>query len=108
MIKVYDVVDNLISHIKIISQGQYLLNFFQSHGSLAVRVGIVIFGIGTLIYFVLDFIKFLETSYLEKSPCFHPAFGVNSILGALFTSLQLYIIVIFPRLNLQCHEILNR
>ena len=97
-----------IKNIQHVNTQIIFVKFFQSHGSITLRVGITVFGIGTLIYFVLDFVKFLETSYLENSPCFHPAFGVNSILGALFTGLQLYIILIYPRLNLHCHKLLNR
>ena len=80
----------------------------QSHGSAAVRVGTVIFGCGALLYYVLEFLRFLETTEFKQGPCFHVSFGIGSILAIFFTMLQAYIIIVYPRINIRCHKLLNR
>ena len=90
---------------------QLILNLFQSHCSLALRGGMIIFSLGTISYFILSFIAFvgiykdLEEFTLKR---LHPSIGINAILGIIFTILQTYVIVIFPRLNVHCHKFMNR
>ncbi|CAM6055213.1 unnamed protein product [Sphagnum tenellum] len=40
----------------------------KSHGSLPARFGAVVFGVGTIIYFILDLISFIEIH--KDSPCY--------------------------------------
>ena len=88
-----------------------MIVLFQSHCSLALRVGIIVFGLGTVSYFILSLTAFVETSKDLKEfavNCIHPTLGANDVLGIIFTILQTYVIVMFPRLNIHCHKILNR
>jgi len=79
----------------------------KSHGSVTVRIGVLIFGVGALIYYLLELLRFAEL-LTQQGPCFHPAIGINDILALVFTSLQAYVIFTYPRLNMQCHKLINR
>lgn len=78
----------------------------QSHGSLPVRFGALVFGAGTLAYFVLETISFLEIR--QESPCFFANLGANVILAMIFVVLQTYLIFVYPRLNLRIHDPIDR
>ena len=96
---------------KIIIIHQLIASLFQSHCSLALRGGMIIFSLGTISYFILSFIAFVGMSKdLEEFTLkrLHPSIGINAILGIIFTILQTYIIVMFPRLNVHCHRFMNR
>jgi len=79
----------------------------KSHGSVTVRIGVLVFGVGALIYYLLELLRFAEL-LSKQGPCFHPAIGLNDVLALVFTSLQAYVIFTYPRLNIQCHKLLNR
>ena len=79
---------------------------FQSHGSLTLRFGAVIFGLGTTVYLVLELIAFLE--FESGSPCSHPILGVNVVFAMLFVFLQTYLIFVYPRLNLHINCAFDR
>lgn len=81
-------------------------NVFQSHGSLTIRLGAVIFGLGTLTYFVLETIAFLEIRI--DSPCHYPPLGANVILAMVMVILQTYLIFVYPRLNLRIMPFIDR
>jgi len=81
---------------------------FKSHGSVTVRLGVVIFGIGALIYYLMELLRFAELAGGGQSPCFHPSIGVNDCLALVFTTLQAYSIFTYPRLNIHSHKLLNR
>ena len=90
---------------------QLIANLLQSHCSLALRGGMLIFSLGTISYFTLSFIAFVGASkdlaeFTLKR--LHPSIGINAILGIIFTILQTYVIVMFPRLNVHCHRFMNR
>lgn len=78
----------------------------KSHGSVTVRYGAIIFGLGAFCYFFIELLVFLEQK--PESPCFHPLIGANTIMALLFVFLQTYIIFMYPRLNFQCHKFFNR
>lgn len=84
------------------------LNVFQSHGSVTVRLGVIIFGTGALIYYLMELLRFAELAGSGKSPCFHPAIGLNDCLAIIFTTLQAIMIFAYPRLNIHAHKLLNR
>ena len=78
----------------------------KSHGSVTVRYGAIIFGLGAFCYFFIELLVFLE--HKPESPCFHPLIGANTIMALLFVFLQTYILFMYPRLNFQCHKFFNR
>ena len=111
MIKITSYPDIVIFIPKFILILQLILNLFQSHCSLALRGGMIIFSLGTISYFILSFIAFVGISKdLEEFTLkrLHPSIGINAILGIIFTILQTYVIVMFPRLNVHCHQFMNR
>ena len=78
----------------------------QSHGSLTIRFGALVFGAGALAYFTMEFISFLEIK--TDSPCFRPVAGVNVVLAIVFVVLQTYLVFVYPRLNLAKHPFVDR
>ena len=80
--------------------------FLQSHGSLTIRFGAIIFGIGTLIYMVLELISFLEIE--AGTPCHFPILGANVVASMFMVILQTYLIFVFPRINLHIWDALDR
>jgi len=80
----------------------------KSHGSVTVRLGVIIFGIGALIYYLMELLRFAELAASGQSPCFHPTIGLNDCLAIIFTTLQAYMIFTYPRLNIHSHKLLNR
>lgn len=79
---------------------------FQSHASLTIRFGAIIFGLGTLIYMVLEFVSLLEIE--AGSPCHYPILGANVVLSILMVILQTYLIFVLPRLNLHIWGLIDR
>jgi len=80
----------------------------KSHGSVTVRLGVIIFGTGALIYYLMELLRFAELAGSGQSPCFHPAIGLNDCLAIIFTTLQAIMIFTYPRLNIHAHKLLNR
>jgi len=80
----------------------------KSHGSVTVRLGVIIFGAGALIYYLMELLRFAELAGSGQSPCFHPAIGLNDCLAIIFTTLQAIMIFAYPRLNIHAHKLLNR
>ena len=78
----------------------------KSHGSVTVRFGAIIFGMGTFAYFLIEFLDFLE--HKSDSPCYFLVIGLNEALALIFVFLQTYLIFMYPRLNLLSHSFLNR
>ena len=78
----------------------------KSHGSVTVRFGAIVFGLGTFAYFFIEMLAFVE--HQPQSPCFHPAIGANVVLALLFVFLQTYIIFMYPRINFLCHSFFNK
>lgn len=88
------------------SDGPKVAENHKSHGSLTIRFGAIVFGIGALVYLVLEMISFFEISYY--SPCYHSTLGINTAASILFVVLQTYLIFVYPRLNLCTITILDR
>uniref|UniRef100_A0A6A7FUC1 Otopetrin-2-like isoform X9 n=1 Tax=Hirondellea gigas TaxID=1518452 RepID=A0A6A7FUC1_9CRUS len=70
----------------------------HSHGSFFLRVGVIAFGLGTMIYNGLEFGVFLEIPL--DSPCHMILRGVNPIAQLVFTFMQMYFIFMNARLNI--------
>ncbi len=70
----------------------------QSHGSLATRLGALVFGLGSLAYLSLELLAFARVP--RQSRCFHPMAGANSSLALMFVLLQTLLVFFYPRLNL--------
>ena len=107
------IVPSLFSEIQIFDN-------HESHGKFAVRLGIVLFGICAIIQFAINWDVFFTIIENIFGCCFlqyadvknHTTYIshyhiINGLLGIIFTILQIYIIVMFPRLNIQCHVVLN-
>ena len=80
--------------------------YLQSHGSLAIRVGALIFSAGALIYFSLELVAFAEVR--PSSPCFHASLGANVGLALIFVGLQTYLVFVYPRLNIDINKAVDR
>jgi hypothetical protein len=55
---------------------------------------------------MLKLIQFFEMS--TASPCYFVTKGINVFLMLFFVILQAFIIFTYPRLNLLCHQLINR
>ncbi len=86
--------------------GSAIIDNHKSHGSLTIRVGALLFSCGTLCYFALETISFVEVRV--ESPCFHASLGCNVAAAIVFTILQTYVIFVYPRLNLGIHTAIDR
>jgi hypothetical protein len=83
-------------------------NIFQSHGSLTIRFGAIIFGLVAFIYILLQLIEFYEMDPKAPHPCYDVSKGVNSYLMLVFVVLQIFVIFCYPRLNLLSYQLINR
>lgn len=78
----------------------------KSHGSVTVRFGAIIFGLGTFAYFFIELLDFVQ--HKHDSPCYFPTIGANVVLALIFVFLQTFVIFMYPRLNLHSHTFFNR
>lgn len=78
----------------------------KSHGSLTVRFGAIVFGLGTFAHFIIELLVFLE--HKLHSPCRYSTVGANTLLILLFITFQTSLIFMYPRLNFDCHHTLNK
>jgi len=67
----------------------------KSHGSAFLRQGAAVFGAGTCFYFVINM-----ASYIINMDCVGPVRNINAFLALLFTILQMTVIILYPRQNL--------
>jgi len=70
----------------------------KSHGSGFLRQGAFVFGIGSFIYHLLEFITHFIIDFHPN--CLDVLHTVNSFLSIIFVLLQAGVIIIYPRLNL--------
>ena len=71
----------------------------KSHGSGFLRQGAVVFGIGSFIYHLLEFITYF---IIDLHPnCLDIVHTVISFLAIIFICLQTVTIIMYPRLNIQ-------
>ena len=69
----------------------FILAFFQSHGSGFLRQGAFVFGIGSFIYHLLEFITYF---IIDLHPnCMDVLHTVNSFLSIIFVILQVCIFI---------------
>ena len=78
----------------------------QSHGSVTVRLGAVIFGLGCLVYYIIEMMKVIAIE-AHKEPTWL-VLAVNDFLAIVFSVLQTCLVFWYPRLNVSCHRLLNR
>ena len=69
----------------------------KSHGSVFLRVGALVFGLGTLIYTGLEFLTFFEVPRTCMS--WDVLLGANPILYMVFVFMQMYYIFVHSRIN---------
>ena len=70
----------------------------KSHGSGFLRQGALVFGIGSFIYYLLEFITYF---IIDLHPnCLDVLHTVNSFLSIIFVILQSVAIIMYPRLNI--------
>lgn len=72
----------------------------RNYGSFYLRVGAVVFGIGSMIYSGLEFIQFLEI----KTECWIAMAVVSPCFQLMFTFMQLYFIFINSRMTFHRHQ----
>eukprot|EP00088_Acartia_fossae_P065240 TRINITY_DN8043_c0_g1_i2.p1 TRINITY_DN8043_c0_g1~~TRINITY_DN8043_c0_g1_i2.p1 ORF type:complete len:570 (+),score=103.47 TRINITY_DN8043_c0_g1_i2:59-1768(+) len=73
----------------------------HSHGSAFVRQGAFIFGLGAVIYTILDFLTTVLSSRVQDSLCHSPVNTFNAVLLLIFIILQMVVVIFHPRLNLR-------
>lgn len=78
----------------------------KSHGSIFLRIGAIVFGLGTMVYNGLELGSFFETS--PDSPCYSVVVGINPVLQATFTFAQMYFIFTYSRLMINKFKLLAR
>ena len=70
----------------------------KSHGSGFLRQGAVVFGVGSFIYHLLEFIEYF---IIDLHPhCYDIASTAISCLSLVFVALQTVVVVLYPRLNI--------
>ena len=70
----------------------------KSHGSGFLRQGAVVFGLGSFIYHLLEFIEYF---IIDLHPhCYDITSTIISFLSLVFVSLQIVVVVLYPRLNI--------
>jgi len=79
----------------------------KSHGSIFLRIGAIVFGLGTMIYNGLEFGAYFESTR-DESSCYSILGGINPILQATFTFAQMYFIFTFSRLMIHKFKLLAR
>eukprot|EP00095_Tigriopus_kingsejongensis_P008828 maker-scaffold280_size224562-snap-gene-0.11 protein:Tk08828 transcript:maker-scaffold280_size224562-snap-gene-0.11-mRNA-1 annotation:"protein otpl-8" len=89
---------------QVLNKFRIVLNH-KSHGCLPARIGIVFFGIGALMYLILELIAFIQAK--NSLQCYNSTDGANSVLGILFVILQAFLIFMYPRLNLDTFNFLD-
>ena len=78
----------------------------QSHASILVRNGAVLFGLGYIAFLAVELITILEEE--PGSPCYNPLRAASNVLNIVFVVLQASLIVCYPRLNLHINGIIDR
>ncbi|RWS05055.1 otopetrin-2-like protein, partial [Dinothrombium tinctorium] len=71
----------------------------KSHGSIFLRIGAIVFGLGTMVFNGMEFGTYFEIPY--TSPCYSILLGVNPILQATFTFVQMYFVFNYSRLMIK-------
>ena len=83
----------------------------ESHGKFPVRFIMVLFGLGTVGHFVLDpgLVRMFSDDIPDKCKdnTRKPQYIINIVLAILYTILQVIVVVMFPRLTIKCHRVLN-
>ena len=79
---------------------------YQSHASIMVRNGAVLFGLGYIVFLTVELITIFE--YEPGSPCYDPVRAASGILMIVFVVLQSSLIVFYPRLNLNINGVIDR
>ncbi|TRY70709.1 hypothetical protein TCAL_10106 [Tigriopus californicus] len=77
-----------------------------SHGSLFLRLGAIVFGLGTLIYTGLEFLVFFEVP--SSCPSWSVLLGINPILYMVFVFIQMYFVFMHARLNINRNKIVAK
>lgn len=72
----------------------------RNYGSFYLRVGAVVFGIGSMIYSGLEFIQFMEI----KTECWNIVQVLTPCFQLMFTFMQLYFIFINSRMTFHRHQ----
>ena len=75
----------------------------KSHGSVFLRVGALVFGLGTLIYTGLEFLTFFEVPRTCMS--WDVLLGANPILYMVFVFMQMYYIFVHSRINVNKNKV---
>ena len=78
----------------------------QSHASIIVRSGAVLFGLGYIGFLAVELITILENE--PGDPCYQPVRAASSLLMIVFVALQASLIVFYPRLNLHINGVIDR
>ena len=78
----------------------------QSHASIILRNGLVLFGLIYIAFLALELITVLE--YESGSPCYDPLRVASCSLMIVFVVLQTSLFVMYPRLNLHINGVIDR
>eukprot|EP00094_Tigriopus_californicus_P010477 TCALIF_10106-PA protein Name:"Similar to Otop2 Otopetrin-2 (Mus musculus)" AED:0.10 eAED:0.10 QI:20/0.5/0.22/1/0.37/0.22/9/0/754 len=74
--------------------------------SLFLRLGAIVFGLGTLIYTGLEFLVFFEVP--SSCPSWSVLLGINPILYMVFVFIQMYFVFMHARLNINRNKIVAK
>lgn len=88
--------------------GVTTLQQFQSHGSLTIRIGAIIFGLATATCLFMQLIEFVEMDHSASAACHDVTNGINAFLMMVFVLLQVFVIFAYPRLNFLSYQLANR
>ena len=81
----------------------------QSHGTLTVRYGALVFGLVSFAYFLMYLVKHWNTNDPNAPEgCVRKFKGINYLMMTIFAALQALVVFTFPRLNLLSFRLINR
>jgi len=85
----------------IFSKEEHSRHCSHSHGSAFVRQGAVVFGLGAVLYTLLEFLSSVLSNRVKNSECHSTINTLNPFLLLIFIVLQMLMVVFHPRLNLR-------
>ena len=74
---------------------------------MTVRLGALVFGIGSIVYYVIEMMKVVAISGHRTEKTWL-VLALNDFLAIIFSVLQTVLVFFYPRLNVNCHRVINR
>ena len=111
LICIVNVAKKTMNEITCCSKQFRVFDSTESHGKFPVRFVMVLFGLGTVGHFVLDpgLVRMFSNDIPDscRYETRKPQYVINIVLAVTYTIVQVIVVVMFPRLTIKCHRVLN-